>query len=98
MASQLLRKYCINNHIVLIAIGSQIMSTGLLVLLERPNVAGLMVLIVAVARVLYALGYRNNIRARFPFFLMSQFAGLVGVGYGALAAFSWFHIGPLAGI
>jgi multisubunit Na+/H+ antiporter MnhB subunit len=75
-------------------IGRQIISTGLLVVLKRPGVAGLMVLIVALARVFYALGYRSNIRKRFPFFLVSQFAGLVGVGYGALAAASLIHMGP----
>ena len=72
----------------------KIISTLILVLLERPNVAGLMMLIVGIARIFYALGYRRNVKDRFPYFLVAQFAGLVGVGYGALAAASIVNIGP----
>ena len=72
----------------------KIISTLILVLLERPNVAGLMVLIVGIARIFYALGYRRNVKDRFPYFLVAQFAGLVGVRYGALAAASIVNIGP----
>ena len=62
---------------------------------ERPNVAGLMLLVISVGRFLYGKGYKSNDLAnRFPFFLLSQFATCVGVGYGALLGASIFGLGP----
>jgi len=62
---------------------------------KRPNTAGLMLNMVAVGRFLYGLGYKKDIKARFPPFLLAQFAGSVGIGYGALAALSVFGVGPM---
>ena len=64
------------------------------IIAERPNVAGLMLLIVSISRVLYALGYKKDVKSRFPPFLVAQFGGCVGIGYGALAAASVVGVGP----
>jgi hypothetical protein len=67
------------------------------VLAKRPNIAGLMLLVVTVARIFFAKGYKSqHIEARFPFFLVGQFAGSVGVGYAALLALSIVGMGPFA--
>ena len=66
-------------------------------LAERPNIAGLMLLVVTLARILFARGYKSrNIEARFPFFLLGQFAASVGVGYAALLALSIVGMGPFS--
>lgn len=62
---------------------------------NRPNVGGLMLLIIALSRYVYAIGYQSNdVGNRFPAFLVSQFAASVGVGYAALVGLSVFQIGP----
>ena len=63
------------------------------IIAERPNVAGVLLILVSVARVFYARGYKSNIVDRFPFFLFAQFAGSVGIGYGLLVALSGCGVG-----
>lgn len=67
-----------------------ILSTWVIsVLVERPNVAGLLLLIIGAARILYALAYRSSdIQARIGPMLLSQFSMAVGIGYSALLGLS----------
>ena len=58
--------------------------------------AGLMLLLVSVGRLLYGLGYKKNVKARFPPFLVAQFAGSVGLGYAVLMAATVLGMGPFA--
>ena len=69
------------------------MVTGIMA--DRPNVAGCMLLVIALCRYLYAVGYASdNIGNRFIPFLVGTFATSVGVGYAAWIGLSLFHVGP----
>lgn len=62
---------------------------------DRPNVAGVMLIMISICRYLFAIGYKSNdIANRFIPFLLSTFATSVGVGYAALIGFSLFNVGP----
>lgn len=64
-------------------------------IVDRPNIAGLVLMIIAMSRYLFALGYKSSdIGQRFPFFLLSQFAQSIGLGYATLVALSMVHVGP----
>ena len=64
---------------------------------DRPNVAGMSLIVVSVFRYLFAAGYKSpDITRRFPPFLLSMFAGSVGVGYAFLVALSVVNLGPFA--
>jgi hypothetical protein len=54
-----------------------------------------MLLIVCAARLVYAMGYRKDVKSRFPPFLVAQFAGAIGIGYGFLVAISTLGMGPM---
>ena len=55
-----------------------------------------MLLIISACRFLYAQGYKSSdIGARFPFFLMQQFAYCVGVGYAAWVGLTLVGVGPM---
>lgn len=61
---------------------------------DRPNLAGVLLVVVAFARLLYGMGYRADIQARRPPFLLAQFAGSIGIGYAMLVALSSVGVGP----
>ena len=59
-----------------------IMSTAILA--NRPNIAGMMLLIISVCRVLYGMQYRKDVASRMGPFLVNMMTANVGIGYGLL--------------
>lgn len=58
-------------------------------LAQRPNLAGLQLLVIGVARIFYAIGYRSaDIENRIGPMLISQFTLAIGIGYVALIGMS----------
>ena len=56
---------------------------------DRTNTAGVLLLLISFARILYAVGYRSdNVRNRLGPILISFFCTSIGIGYGALSALS----------
>jgi hypothetical protein len=71
---------------------AQLVLSVLFVATLRPNIAGMMLIVVAIARVLYARGYRNNIPSRIGPLLVAMFTMSIGVGYGFLLGLTAFGI------
>ena len=73
---------------------AQVVLSALFVALivPRPNIAGMMLITIAIARVLYAKSYRTNIPSRIGPLLIAIFTMSIGVGYGFLLALSMFGI------
>ncbi len=59
-----------------------VLFTGLVA--DRPSIAGMMLVVISISRVLYAVGYSKDIKSRTGGVLLSMFTSSIGVGYGAL--------------
>jgi uncharacterized MAPEG superfamily protein len=59
---------------------------------NRPNVAGLILIVVAICRVLYGIRYRIDVDSRIGPLLLAMFSMSIGVGYGFLVALSGLGI------
>jgi glutathione S-transferase len=59
---------------------------------DRPNVAGFMLLVVSIARITYAIGYKSNITNRMGGQLLAIFTMSIGIGYGFLVGATVFGI------
>jgi uncharacterized MAPEG superfamily protein len=57
---------------------------------DRPNIAGMILLIVAVCRVFYAIRYQRDVSSRIGPLLLAMFSTSVGIGYGFLVGMSAF--------
>lgn len=59
---------------------------------NRPNIAGVLLVVVSMCRVLYAQQYRTNVKRRMGPFLGVVFVTSIGVGYALLVGLSAFGI------
>jgi glutathione S-transferase len=59
---------------------------------DRPNIAGFMLLVVSISRVIYAIGYKSNITSRMGGQLLAIFTKSIGIGYGFLVGATAFGI------
>mmetsp|Transcript_2577 Transcript_2577/g.5459 ORF Transcript_2577/g.5459 Transcript_2577/m.5459 type:complete len:191 (-) Transcript_2577:122-694(-) len=66
------------------------------IIVDRPNVAGMMLVVISISRILYALGYSRDIKSRTVGILLSMFTSSVGVGYGALVGMTALGINVFA--
>jgi len=66
-------------------------------IVDRPNIAGLILILVSVLRILYTMAYQSkiNINARTKYVVMTMILANIGVGYGALLAMNGFGGMPL---
>ena len=64
---------------------------------DRHNTAGVLLILISFARIMYAIGYRSDdVRNRLGPILISFFCTSVGIGYGALSALSLLSLNLLA--
>ena len=59
---------------------------------DRPNISGVMLLIISICRLSYAWGYSKDIKSRMGGVLLSMFISSIGIGYGALISFTLFGV------
>jgi len=71
---------------------AQLVLSVLFVATLRPNIAGVMLLVVAIARVFYARSYRTDIPSRIGPLLIAMFTMSIGVGYGFLLGLTAFGV------
>lgn len=62
------------------------------VLAQRPNIAGCMLFVVSACRILFAIGYSDDISSRMPPFMLIVFTTNIGVGYGFWMAITAFGV------